>query len=293
MADNYFTHPLALCESNSIGEGTRIWAFAHVLPGARVGRNCNICDHVFIENDVSIGDDVTIKCGVQVWDGVSIGNRAFIGPNVTFTNDRFPRSKQYPERFLATVVEEGASIGANATILPGVRVGRDAMVGAGAVVTKDVPPNATVVGNPAKPIYSDLAETLIEKQSALGSGASIRPDGDSSSAGSMVRLPYASHHLQILRRLPKHAEAGYAELRSGQMFIVAKGAVSIELDDGKEQTEVVLSETSSVQQIPPKTWMQLRASTAEIVLIVARSHPYDEGELILTREEFLRQIALT
>lgn len=149
MATDYFTHALALCESTKIGPGTRIWAFAHILPGARIGRNCNICDHVFIENDVSLGDDVTVKCGVQLWDGIEIGDRVFIGPNATFTNDRFPRSKQYPDHFLRTIVEDGASVGANATILPGLRIGRNSMVGAGAVVTKDVPAGAVVVGNPA------------------------------------------------------------------------------------------------------------------------------------------------
>src|SRR6185369_9146396 len=101
-----------------------------------IGRNCNICDHVFIENDVVLGDDVTIKSGVQLWDGIRLGNRVFVGPNATFTNDRFPRSKEYPETFLLTTVEDGASIGANATILPGITIGRQAMVGAGAVVTK-------------------------------------------------------------------------------------------------------------------------------------------------------------
>ncbi|MDE1961666.1 MAG: N-acetyltransferase, partial [Xanthomonadaceae bacterium] len=114
-----FVHELGRCESTQVGDGTRIWAYAHVLPGARVGRECNICDHVFIENDVIIGDRVTVKCGVQLWDGLRIEDDVFIGPNATFTNDRFPRSKQYPEKFAITHVERGASIGANATILPG------------------------------------------------------------------------------------------------------------------------------------------------------------------------------
>src|SRR5262249_30927800 len=122
---------------------------AHILPGARIGRDCNICDHVFIENDVVLGDEVTIKSGVQLWDGVRLGNRVFVGPNATFTNDRFPRSKQRPDHFTQVIVEEDASIGANATILPGVRIGRAAMVGAGAVVTKNVPAHAVVIGNPA------------------------------------------------------------------------------------------------------------------------------------------------
>lgn len=149
---DYFVHPNALCESTNIGTGTRIWAFAHVLPGARVGRDCNICDHVFIENDVVVGDRVTIKCGVQLWDGVEIGDDVFLGPNATFTNDPFPRSKKYPEQFARTVVHCGASIGANATILPGISIGPRAMVGAGAVVTHSVPAKAIVTGNPARVI---------------------------------------------------------------------------------------------------------------------------------------------
>ena len=145
-----FIHPNALVESENIGEGTRIWAFAHILPEAKVGKNCNICDHVFIENDVIIGDNVTIKSGVQLWDGIIIENNVFIGPNVTFTNDLRPRSKVYPPKFIKTYVKEGASIGANATIVCGVTIGKWAMIGAGAVITKDVPDYALVYGVPAK-----------------------------------------------------------------------------------------------------------------------------------------------
>lgn len=145
-----FVHPQGICESENVGDGTRIWAFAHVLPGAQIGRDVNINDGVFIENDVVIGDRVTIKCGVQVWDGLRIADDVFVGPNVTFTNDHFPRSKQYPDAFLQTTVQQGASIGGGAVILPGITIGRKAMVGAGAVVTRDVPPNAVVVGNPAR-----------------------------------------------------------------------------------------------------------------------------------------------
>ena len=152
MTENkdYFVHKCALCESTDIGPGTRIWAFAHILPQAKIGTDCNVCDNVFIENDVVIGDRVTLKCGVQVWDGITLENDVFIGPNVTFTNDPFPRSKVYPENFARTIVRKGASLGGNSTILPGLTIGMNAMVGAGAVVTRSVPPNAIVVGNPAK-----------------------------------------------------------------------------------------------------------------------------------------------
>src|SRR3954453_8818045 len=136
MAD-FFVHPQALCESTAIGKNTRVWAFAHVLPRARIGEACNICDHVFIENDVVIGDRVTIKCGVQLWDGLRVADDVFIGPNATFSNDKYPRSRQYPTEFPRTEIGAGASLGANCTILPGIRVGRKAMVGAGSVVTKD------------------------------------------------------------------------------------------------------------------------------------------------------------
>lgn len=145
-----FIHPRADVAECSVGEGTKIWQFVVVLDGARIGKNCNICAQVLIEGDVIIGDGVTIKSGVQVWDGTRIGDGVFIGPNATFTNDPFPRSKVYPESFSGIVVERCASIGANATILPGVCVGEYAMVGAGAVVTRDVPARAVVVGNPAK-----------------------------------------------------------------------------------------------------------------------------------------------
>ena len=139
-------------QSKNIGEGTSIWQFCVVLPGAKIGSYCNICSHCFIENNVTICHRVTVKCGVQLWDGLQIEDDVFIGPNVTFTNDMRPRSKQYPDEFTPTIIRKGASIGANATILPGVEIGVGAMVGAGAVVTKSVLAGTTVVGNPAQEI---------------------------------------------------------------------------------------------------------------------------------------------
>ncbi|WP_151822115.1 WxcM-like domain-containing protein [Acinetobacter oleivorans] len=144
-----YIHPLSDVKSKNIGQKTKVWQYSVIFPQAVIGENCNICAHTMIENDVQIGNNVTIKSGVYVWDGITLEDNVFVGPSVTFTNDKTPRSKQYPDEFLKTIVEQGASIGGNATILPGIKIGRNALVGAGAVVTKDVPENAIVVGNPA------------------------------------------------------------------------------------------------------------------------------------------------
>ena len=145
-----FIHHLSDIMSNDIGDNTRIWQFSVVLQGAKIGKECNICAHTLIEGDVTIGDRVTIKSGVYIWDGITIEDDVFIGPCVAFTNDKHPRSKVYPVQFPKMIIKCGASLGANATILPGITIGKYAMVGAGAVVTKDVPDYAVVAGNPAK-----------------------------------------------------------------------------------------------------------------------------------------------
>ncbi len=147
---DYFIHPSAICESENIGSKTRIWAFVHILKNAVIGEDCNICDYCFIENDVTIGDRVTIKNGISVWDGITIEDDVFLGPNCVLTNDLYPRSKAYHPENVKTLIKQGASIGANATIICGITLGRYCMIGAGAVVTKDVPDFALVVGNPAK-----------------------------------------------------------------------------------------------------------------------------------------------
>ncbi len=142
-------HPLSDCQA-TVPASTRVWQYCVVLPGAVIGEDCNICSHCFIENDVRIGNRVTVKSGVQLWDGARIEDDVFIGPNVSFTNDRYPRSKQYPERFEETIVRRGASIGAGSVILCGIEIGEGAMVGAGSVVTKNVPAGELWVGNPAR-----------------------------------------------------------------------------------------------------------------------------------------------
>ncbi|MCX8981074.1 N-acetyltransferase [Citrobacter portucalensis] len=147
-----FIHALSDVQSEKIGENTRVWQFSVILPKAVIGKDCNICAHTLIENDVIIGDRVTIKSGVYIWDGITIEDDVFVGPCVVFTNDKKPKSKTYPDNYLQTIIKKGASIGANATILPGVIIGENAMIGAGSVVTKNVPANTTVIGNPAKKI---------------------------------------------------------------------------------------------------------------------------------------------
>jgi UDP-2-acetamido-3-amino-2,3-dideoxy-glucuronate N-acetyltransferase len=146
----FFVHGLADCQTSEIGKDTKVWQFTVVLPGAKIGANCNINSHCFIENDVVVGDNVTVKCGVYLWDGLRVEDHVFIGPNVTFTNDKRPRSKRYPDQFLETCLKQGCSIGAGAVILPGLTIGAHAMIGAGAVVTKDVPDFAVVYGDAAR-----------------------------------------------------------------------------------------------------------------------------------------------
>ena len=143
-------HPLADVQTDRIGEGTRIWQFCVILPDVEIGSNCNVCAHVLIENGVKVGNNVTLKSGVQLWTGLEIEDNVFIGPNATFTNDHAPRSGQHPDKYLETKICKGASIGANATILCGINIGENAMIGAGSVVTKDVPANTVWYGNPAR-----------------------------------------------------------------------------------------------------------------------------------------------
>ena len=301
-SDTFFLHPQGLCESQDIGEGTRIWAFAHVLAGAKIGRNGNICDHVFIENDVVVGDDVTIKCGVQLWDGLRLGDRVFVGPNATFTNDRFPRSKQYPEAFLPTVVEDGVSIGANATILPGVRIGTGAMIGAGAVVTRDVPPFATVVGNPAVIIgYQDTAQTPHTEQYGAELSAKIgtrfalgvkncwieRLPHFADMRGSLTAiemdrgLPFTPRRVFLVHGVPGHNVRGeHAHILCEQFLIAAHGGVSVVLDDGDHRTEVRLTDPTMGLYLAPMVWGIQYKFDADSVLMVAASHAYDAADYI-------------
>ena len=152
--NNRFIHTLADVQTDNIGEDTKVWQFVVILKDAKIGSNCNINSHCFIENDVVIGNNVTVKCGVYLWDGMRIENNVFIGPNVTFVNDKYPRSKKYPSKFQKTLIKKGASIGAGAIILGGLTIGENSLIGAGSVVTKNIPDNTLWYGNPAVKIKS-------------------------------------------------------------------------------------------------------------------------------------------
>lgn len=301
-----FIHPQALCEASEVGEGTRIWAFAHVLPGARIGRDCNLCDGVFVENDVVVGDRVTVKCGVQLWDGVRLHDDVFVGPNATFSNDAFPRSRQRPERFLQTVVERGASIGANATLLPGITIGAGAMVGAGAVVTRSVPPNAIVVGNPARisgyvgttrelpevpAARTPLRESAVPavKLIALPQHADMR--GHLTVAEFGQHLPFVPQRCFLVHGVPSREVRGeHAHRRCAQFLVCVHGSMSVLVDDGERRDEHRLDSPSVGLYLPPMVWGTQYRYSEDAVLMVLASLPYDADDYLRTYEDFLAAV---
>lgn len=298
-----FIHPQALSESSQIGDGTRVWAFAHVLPGAVIGRDCNICDGVFVENDVVVGDRVTVKCGVQLWDGVTLEDDVFVGPNATFTNDIFPRSRQQPESYARTVVARGASIGGNATVLPGVRIGAGAMVGAGAVVVRDVPDYAIVVGNPARitgyantrslPMAEDRAAAVQSKGSVAGveliefaSAVDLRGSLVAGETGDQV--PFVPERFFLVYDVPtREARGSHAHRECAQLLVCVAGSVHAIVDDGSNREEYVLDRPDRGLFMPPMTWGTQYKYSADAVLLVLASHPYDAADYIRDYDEFL------
>ena len=307
--EDYFVHNHAICESVSIGKNSRVWAFAHILPGARIGSDCNVCDNVFIENDVLIGDRVTLKCGVQVWDGITIEDDVFVGPNVTFTNDLFPRSKISPQSFARTLIKKGASLGANCTILPGITIGVNAMVGAGAVVTRSIPPNSIVVGNPAKIIgYVDAKPAItigaphteytspgVTTTSVKGVTLHVMNEvtdiRGSLSAGEFARsIPFKSKRYFLVYDVPTAETRGEHAHRLCHQFLVAvKGSVHVVADDGVNRAEFILDKPSLGFYLPPMTWgIQYRYSQ-DAILLVFTSHYYDATDYIRNYEEFIVQ----
>ena len=307
---DYFVHPQGICESIKIGSGPRIWAFTHILPGSKIGQDCNICDFVFIENDVTVGDRVTIKSGVQLWDGVTLENDVFIGPNVTFTNDKYPRSKVYPQSFLRTTISSGASIGANATILPGITIHKNAMVGAGAVVTKNVPPNAKVMGNPARIVgYSN--STIRLKSLKSSSSSALRLVGKTEVAGVKVQelplvsdirgdlsvgefgrsIPFEAKRYFLVFNIPgKDVRGEHAHRICEQYLICVKGSLNVMVDDGVNREEYHLNSPNIGLYLPPMVWSVQYQYSQDAVLLVFASHYYDPADYIRDYDDFLMEV---
>lgn len=303
-------HPLADVKTKYLGEGTRIWQFCVVFGEAKIGSNCNICANVLIENDVIIGDNVTIKSGVQLWDGVRIEDNVFIGPNATFTNDLMPRSKVYPHKYLQTVIKVGASIGANATILPGVTVAEGAMVGAGAVVTRSVPPNAIVVGNPARIIgYTNSKEEafadtqqhdLLRKppyaDETSVSGVTVHKFPlISDLRGSLTVGEFEKHipftpkrYFMVLDVPSKETRGEHAHHICHQFLICVRGSCAVLADDGLNRIEIMLDSPEKGIYLPPMIWGVQYKYSQDAVLLVFASHYYDGDDYIRNYGEFIK-----
>lgn len=307
-------HPDSRVEGAAIGPRTRVWAFAHVLAGASIGADCNICDHTFIEGGARVGDRVTLKCGVQLWDGVTLEDDVFVGPNATFTNDPFPRSRRRPEKFARTVVRAGASIGANATILPGVTVGARAMVGAGAVVTRDVPPLAIVVGNPAAVTgYVDRrapgGEARLQPRPALA--REIRPGqrvtatplmgdaclyqlprvrdarGELSFGEIQQSLPFRAARYFLVYGVPSREVRGEHAHRELDQFLVAvHGSCTVRLFDGDRSEEITLDRPDLGLHVPPLLWTTEYKYSPDAVLLVLASDIYRAADYIRDPDEY-------
>ena len=304
---HFFQHPAAIVEAEAIGKGTRVWAFAHILRGARIGAGCNICDHTFIENDVVVGDRVTVKSGVQLWDGITLEDDVFVGPNATFTNDRFPRSGQHQKAVSRTLVRRGASIGANATILPGITIGERAMVGSGSVVTRDVPQDAIVLGNPARIVgYAGAERATLEALRGAETGSRL-----SKVAGvSVHRLPV----IEDLRGFLSFGEAGkeipfemkryflifgvpsqdirgqHAHRDLKQFLICVHGSCRCVVDDGTTREEYWLNHPGIGLYIPPMCWCVQYSYSSDAVLLVLASDCYDAADYIRDYGEFLEAV---
>jgi UDP-2-acetamido-3-amino-2,3-dideoxy-glucuronate N-acetyltransferase len=303
-----FVHQHALCESTEVGEGTRIWAFSHVLAGARLGRDCNVCEGVFIESGVRIGDRVTIKNGVQLWDGLEVEDEVFIGPNATFTNDPFPRSRQWLAEHPPTVLRRGSSVGANATILPGIELGAGAMVGAGAVVTDSVPAHAIVMGNPARIVgYASQREPVRTRPVALdhepgatdvGVGGvrvhrfprhfDIRGAVTTSDVGPGEAVPFEVRRWFMVYDVPSREVRGeHAHRVCHQFLICVSGAVRVVVDDGSDRREVRLEDRTLGLYLPPMVWASQYGYGEGSALLVLASHEYDPDDYIRDYDEFL------
>ena len=303
-----FVHPNALLESQRVGAGTRVQAFAHVLPGARIGAECTICEHTFIDNDVVIGDRATIKPGVRLLDGVRIEDDVYVGPNATFSNDRGRRGEQDVDERPVTVVRRGASIGANAALLPGVTIGQYAMVGVGAVVTRSVPPYAVVLGNPARITrYAGDAGSSLSSPSSVSrerdltievSGVSLHPvpriedlRGDLIAREVGAGFPFTPKRAFLVMDVSsKEVRGEHAHRECEQLLVCVKGSMACVVDDGVRHQEVLLDTPEVGLYVPPMVWTTQYKSTGDALLLVFASDPYDPDDYIRDYDAFLAEL---
>ena len=305
---DYFVHSQALCETKQVGRGSRIWAFAHVREGAVIGRDVQISDHAYIEGDVVIGDRVTIKTGAQLWDGVRVEDDVFIGPHATFTNDSFPIRRSPSERSTQTLVCRRAAIGANATILWGMTIGQNSVVGAGAVVTRPVPPNAIVMGSPARIrgyVDSRRPELAVERSEASLEEGEIRRSRakgvtlhrlplrrdlrGSVAVGEFPKeIPFTPKRYFVVFDVPSSEIRGEHAHRTCHLFLVCmRGACSVVVDDGEHREEFRLDHPTLGVHLPPMVWGTQYRHTSDAVLLVFASDHYDPKDYIRNYQEFL------
>ena len=300
-------HPLADVQSKKIKTGTLIWQYCVIFSGAVIGKNCNICAHVLIEDDVIVGDNVTIKSGVQLWDRTRVHDNVFIGPNVTFTNDLYPRSKKASKSNGYTILEEGCSIGGNATILPGISVGKNSMIGAGAVVTQDVPDNVLVLGNPAKiskylnddgsfndrnnenpPNYS-LEDNIPFYEKNIFSVTDIR--GTIAVLDLVNDLSFEVKRVFWVYDVPALETRGeHAHYSCYEFLICLSGQLDLILDDGKNKKTIKLNSKSRGIYIPKMIWACQTNFSKDAVLLVLASEKYKSEDYIRSYSEFLDAI---
>ena len=302
-------NPQAICETTHIGINSRIQAFTHILPNARIGNDCNIFDHVLIENDVEIGDRVTIKSGAKICDGIRIQDDVFVGPNATFLNDKYPRSTPHAVRDISrTTVEKGASIGGNATILPGLKVGRGALIGAGSVITHDVPPGAIVLGNPGRITgYDGVSDMSVDQLATEGDpqvkktqvrGVSIyelptfRDLRGSLTVGEFVSdLPFIPKRFFLVYAVPGKDVRGEHAHRSCEQFLLCiSGSIHVLVDDGSIRQEFKLDSPRMGIYLPPMTWSVQYKYSDDAILLAFASHAYSASDYIRLYDEFIELV---